>query len=269
MTTSTVPDRIPASQAQLLDDVGRTLDAWRRAPLLPLLILLSALVTVAAGSDEPGVLFPATLLGLLLVGWPGAQRLWYLRLWTGRTLTPAEAARATLRCFGRFFVLGLVVGLSAAVLAIPAIVAVVLAADFGPDGAPTFPEGVPGWALVYIALLSVAGYALLTFVTPALVYSSKRVSEAIPIGLRLLRRSWPRTAAYVLVPAVLASAPTLLMDDVLAQPSAALTVLGALVAALGRGATAAYYVRCVPGAGPDGAIQLGPAPGYYPPPAQW
>ncbi len=35
VTPSPVPDRVPASQAAFLDDVGRVLRVWRRAPLAP------------------------------------------------------------------------------------------------------------------------------------------------------------------------------------------------------------------------------------------
>jgi hypothetical protein len=96
------------------------------------------------------------------------------------------------------------------------------------------------------------------------------VRDALPIGLRLLRVSWPQTAAYVLVPAVLAGAPALLLGfDPASPPGPAVALLTTLVLALGRGAVAAYYLRTVPGAGPDGAVQLTASPGYYPAPSGW
>jgi hypothetical protein len=265
---SPVPSRIPASQAQFLDDVGRTLRAWRTAPLLPVTVVAVACLTLLSGLDNRGVATLGGLLGLLLVGWPGAERLWYLRLWTGRTLSPGEAVRATLRCFGRFFVLALAVGSVGAVLAVPAIVGLVRSLDLTSDE-PAFAD-VPTWVLVYFAVLTLLAYVLLTFVTPALVYSSKRLRDAVPIGLRLLRVSWPRTAAYVLVPAVLAGAPGFFLGfEETSSPNAFLTLLGALALSLGRGAVAAYYIRTVPGAGPDGAVRLEAQPGFYPPPATW
>jgi len=270
VTPSSVPPRIPASQAAFLDDLRRVLRAWRVAPLLPVLTLAVAAAQLLSGSGQPGVAALFGLLSLLLVGWPGAERLWYLRLWTGRTLTVAEAWRATLRCFGRFFVLALVVGLAVAVLALPVIVAFFRAADFAADGTVSFPDGFPPWAVGYAVLLTIAGYAVLTFVTPALVYSSRRVRDAIPIGLRLLRVSWPRTWAYVLVPAVLAGAPSILVGlEPLGAATALATLFSAVVLALGRGAVAAFYLRTVPGAGPDGDVQLATAPGYYPATPAW
>ena len=265
-----MPDQIPASQAAFLDDVERTLRAWRRAPLLPVLTLAVAGVGLLGSTGIPSLAALGSVLGLLLVGWPGVERLWYLRLWTGRSLTPGEAVAATLRCFGRFFVLGLVVFAAFGVLGLPAIIGFLRTVEFASDGTPTFPDRLPVWVAVYSLLLGLAGYVLLTFVTPAIVYSSKRVRDAIPIGLRLLRVSWPRTAAYALVPALLTSIPWLsfsLQDFQTANPVGAL--FGALVLLLGRGAVAAYYLRTVPGAGPDGAVQLAPQPGYYPPPQKW
>lgn len=268
MTASPVPARIPASQAAFLDDVRRVLRVWRRTPLLPLVTLAVAVVALLAGVGNGAVAALATVGSLLLVGWPGAERLWYLRLWTGRSLSPAEAWRATLRCFGRFFVLALTVGLAFAVLAIPMLVGVVRTVDV--DGGTLALTELPLWIHVYGALLGVLGYALLTFVTPAIVYSSKHVSEAIPIGLRLLRVSWPRTAAYVLVPAVLAGTPAVFLG---LEPVGAWTVvwtaISTLALAVGRGTVAAYYLRTVPGAGPDGAVRVAETPGYYPAPSSW
>ena len=267
MRASAVPSRIPRSQASFLDDVARTLRAWREAPLLPLTTLAIAVPALAAGND-PAWRTAAGLLTLLFLGWVGTQRLWYLRLWTGRTLTLAEAWRANLRCFGRFFVLGLVVGVAFLVLAIPLVVPLAQAFELGPDGMATLPNGLPLWVEVYSALLAVLGYAVLTFVTPAIVYSSRRVRDAIPIGLRLLKVSWPATAAYVLVPAAGASLPGLLGSVDPLQPEGLLAgLVSTLVLALGRGAVSAYYLRTVPGAGPDGDVRLEPEPGYYPPPA--
>lgn len=166
--------------------------------------------------------------------------------------------------------LGLAVGGAGAVLALPVFVAIVRVAQFEDDGSVSFLDELPLWATAYAVLLGVLGYALLTFVSPAIVYSSKRVRDAVPIGLRLLRVSWPRTAAYVLVPAVLAGVPGLLLGlEPVGGRTALATAFTTLVLALGRGAVAAYYLRTVPGAGPDGAVQLGETPGYAPLPPAW
>ena len=40
----------------------------------------------------------------------------------------------------------------------------------------------------------------LTFVTPALAFRTRRVGEAVSLGLRMIRSDWPSCAAYVLAP---------------------------------------------------------------------
>ena len=269
MGPSTVPTHVPASQAAFLDDVGRALRAWREAPLLPVVTLLVALVYLASGSEPAGLAVAASLLALLLVGWPGAERLWYLRVWTGRDLTLGEAGRATLSCFGRFFVLALVVGLVAGLLLAPMAVVLLSRVELS-NGSATLPGGVPAWVWLYTGLVFAAGYAALTFVTPALVYSSRRIRDAVPLGLRLLRVSWPHTAAYVLVPALVAGASSLVTDSRGVDGTAvAVTVVSTLLFALSRGATAAYYLRVVPGVGANGAVRVEPEPGFYPPAERW
>jgi len=269
VTPSPVPDRIPASQAAFLDDVGRVLRAWRAAPLLPAVTVGVGVVQLLSAVESPAVAGPAALVALLLIGWPCAERLWLLRLWTGRRLTAGEAARATLRCFGRMLVFALVVGLVLLVLLVPLGVVLASRADLSEDGTLTFAGGEPAWLGPYLFAVTVAGYAALTFVTPALAYSSRRVRDALRIGLRLLRVSWPRTLAYVLLPALVAAAGGALSYRGLDGVAVVATVAAAALLALGRGATAAYYLRNVPGAGPDGAVQLEAAPAYYPAPAGW
>lgn len=266
---SPVPDRIPASQAAFLDDVGRVLRVWRRTPLLPVVTVGVGVVQLLSAVEQPAVALLSALLALLLLGWPCAERVWLLRLWTGRQMTLGQAWRVTLRCFGRMFVLGLVALLAAGLLLLPLGVALALQVEVADDGSVSLPGGEPAWVAPYVVAVTVVGYCLLTFVTPALAYSSRRVRDALRIGVRLLRVSLPQTAAYVLLPALLAAGGTALTYRGLDAVAVLATVLSAAGLALGRGATAAYYVRTVPGAGPDGAVQVDPQPGHYPAPSGW
>src|SRR5439155_25886579 len=55
---------------------------------------------------------------------------------------------------------------------------------------------------LYLGLTAVAillDFAL-TFVTPALAFSTRRAKEALAMGLRMIPSEWPRAALYVLVP---------------------------------------------------------------------
>jgi hypothetical protein len=261
---SPVPSRIPPAQAQLVADVGRTLRAWRAAPLLPVVALGVGVAQLLAAVEQPAVALLAALLALLLLGWPCAERVWLLRIWTGRSMTLAQAWRGTLDCFGRMLVLGLVVLLGGALLLLPLGVALALQVEVAADGAVALPGGEPDWVGPYVAVVTAVGYCVLTFVTPALAYSTRRVRDALRIGLRLLRVSLPQTAGYVLLPALVAAGGTALTYRHLDAVAVLVTVLSAAALALGRGATASYYVRTVPGAGPDGAVRLEPEPGFYP-----
>lgn len=118
---------------------------------------------------------------------------------------------------------------------------------------------IPSWPLLAIAALgTVVVDVLFTFVTPALVLTSHRVRDALRIGLRLLRATWPMAAAYVLIPpfaAVIISLYTGLRPALSIPLVAASTMLNLLV----KGATVAYYLRLVPAAGVDGALVPKPA----------
>jgi hypothetical protein len=85
---------------------------------------------------------------------------------------------------------------------------------------------------------------VLTFVAPALAFATDRPGEAISIGLRVLRRTWPRNARYVFVPPLAVAAlarihfpgEPLLLVLVLAAPAALLNLLF-------KGATARFYLQ--------------------------
>jgi hypothetical protein len=87
------------------------------------------------------------------------------------------------------------------------------------------------------------GDFVFTFVTPALAFSTRRVSEALSIGWRTLWDGWPATAPYaVAAPLVLIGVGQLLSRTLGAGGSLA-SLVGLLLALLFKGATAAYYLR--------------------------
>lgn len=269
----TVPDRVPAWAPRFGEDCGRAWRVWRRYPLLPVLTVVLGVLPVLVGSggqprtapDGSSVVEPATgaaagagtlvsLLLLLTLGFPGAQRLWYARAWHGEQVEPAQVASWTVRQFGRWCVLGLAVGGVALLLAVPALVPLVRDLEVRPDGTVVQPP-TPFLLSAYLVGVVVVLDVLLTFVTPALVFTSHRVRDAVRIGLRLLVRTWPGAAAYALVPplaVVLASLWTGLPREV----SVPLVALSTLANLLVKGATAALYLRTMPMVGPLGAMSL-------------
>lgn len=270
-----IPRTTARGQAGFVDDVRWAAAVCWRQPLLPvasLLIGVTPLLASVGGSSRvengvatstassPGWQAVGGLVGLVvfaLLGFPGTQRLWFLRAATGRRLTAGEILPLTFRYFGRFFVVGLVFFGLALVFLLPAVVEYARGVDIRPDG--TASVTTPSWPLLALAALgTVVLDVLFTFVTPALVLTSHRVRDALRIGLRLLRATWPMAAAYVLIPpfaAVVLSLYTGLPPAVSIPLVAASTLLNLLV----KGATVAYYLRLVPAAGVDGALFPKPA----------
>jgi hypothetical protein len=85
---------------------------------------------------------------------------------------------------------------------------------------------------------------LLTFVTPALAFTTRSVRRALRIGLSTIKREWGSARWYVLVPPLAISLvsravrPTAGVAAVVVPPVAA-----ELLTLLFRGATAAFYLR--------------------------
>jgi hypothetical protein len=128
------------------------------------------------------------------------------------------------------------------------------------DGTVATPA--PTWRLLLlIAVMTIVVDVACTFVTPAIVFTSHRVRDALTIGLRVLRASWPSTAPYALIPPLAVVAFTLYsgLSPALAVPLVAASTLLNLIV---KGATAAYYLRVVPTPWADGALAVHPR---YPP----
>jgi hypothetical protein len=172
-----------------------------------------------------------------LAGWEGTEQVWYRRAFAGKTMATAELWPMTWAFLGRFLVLGFLSGL-------PLLVGAALS-----SGA----DGVVGW--VGRVLVSVMVFGALTFVAPALAFSTRWVHVAVPKGVRLLRNGWPATARYAAV-AVVAGASWLVP-----LPGVAGALVRLLVGALGQlavtGAVVAWYLRREK-TGEDGAAYRDP-----------
>ncbi len=213
-------------------DLGASLAVWSSEPKLPLWTLALALaieIPTAVGRQPgyPGLAFVALPFELILVGWVGTQRIWYLRAFRGKTMGPGEASRFTKAFFGPFFVLDLLVGL-------------ILIVPFG-----ALLRIRPTGTVFYVAVLTVLMDVLLTFVTPALAYSTDRATEALKTGWRLLRGDWPGCAWYALTPplAVTLVNRTLPRSSLALVPAAIIGTVAWMLNLWFKGATAAYYLR--------------------------
>lgn len=249
-----VPRLIRRGESGFLEDLARALQVWRQQPALPLLTTLFAAVTVLVSTDAVpgGLTFLAAVVAFLFFGYVGAERLWYLRAFTGRRLSLRGALRVSLSYWGRFVRLGLLVLVVSIPLYAPAVPAL---SDAGraADGGGEAP-GLPLWASVYIGVVSLVIDFALTFVTPALVFSTERAWDALRIGLRLLRRTVPHALLYVLFPPFAVLLLTRVSSGELGWAGAVLIVATSLLNLAAKGATAAFYLRVMPTAGPDGAL---------------
>lgn len=246
-----VPDRVDDGQARFVEDVRAALGVWRRYPALPLLTTGFAVV-VAAGSSQWAGGPLALLVAGVFFAWVGSERLWYLRVLTGRTLSVRSALRASLTYWGRFMALMLWVS----VLTIPLYAPALVYGGFFDQQRLEGKTSLPLWASAYLGVGTLITDFLLTFVTPALVYNTRRARSALRIGLRLLRRTWRHAFLYVLFPPLAVLLLTRFSSGPIGWGGAALYVASSLVNLVAKGATAAYYLRVMPITEPDGDIDL-------------
>ena len=208
-----------------LRDFIAAVGAWGKQPALP---LISVLVWAGPGfiPDETALLVVELLILLFSAGWAGTERIWYLRAFRGVGIRPTEAWNLTWSFVGRFVRLGLLVFLAL----MPALV-------------------IGYWntslMLLAIAILGVPIDTALTFVLPALSYSTNSVGAALRIGLRMIRTEWPASAVYVLLPplAMLAAVRVLPASKVGVAGRIGITVATTLLYIAFKGATAAFYLR--------------------------
>jgi hypothetical protein len=224
-----------AGAAGLADDFAadcrRSFAVWTRQPLLPLIsVLFWTLPAASYGNDA--LHFVLAVVTIIFLGWPGTEREWYRRAFAGEPFRLSEIWPTTQRFFGPFLRLGLLV----LPLVIPLIAYVISS-----ESAPAAGLGV---SLVLFFVLDV----VLTFVTPALTFTTSSARSALSIGVAMLRRQWPAAAPYALTPAlvVILGAQTLL--EPIIGPAGALvgTALACLVELALKGATVAFYLRHVP-----------------------
>lgn len=196
--------------------------------LLPVAIAVGLVgigTTAAAGTSVgivAGLLVPVWLV--VWAGWLGTERVVIARAARGEELD-ARNAWGSVRILGPRFI-------RLALALLPLGLLLVLAG--GTLGAASL-----RYRLVLAVVVLAVGIGL-TFVTPALVFTTSRLRDAVPIGWRLLRTTWPETWAHAVVPAATMAAVAALALD------AVVWVLAVEVLALVfRGATALRYVDLV------------------------
>lgn len=170
-------------------------------------------------------------------GWSGAERLFFLRQHEGKAVTLWELFRATPRFAGRFVRLGCLL-----LLAIGPIVFLTgyfegRHAAAGGHSSSTVPSHLP------LALAVVVMDLVLTFVTSALVFTTRSATQALRIGVSMIRQTWPRSGLYVICPALALNMLNSIYPTQLPFVKVATTAGLAVLALLAKGATAAFYLR--------------------------
>ena len=212
-------------------DVGQAVAVWSRQPLLPITSVLWWTVP-ASGYANDALTLVMGVVAILTVGWPGTEREWYRRAFTGKGLELSEILPTTWHFFGRFLRLIL--------LGSPVVILLIAVISWS-QGAPVLEAVIP---LVLVFMIDVA----LTFVTPALTFTTSSARSALLIGLAMLRTHWPAAAPYALTPALVVILGTqTLLQPVIGQGGAYVaTALAGLLSLALKGATVAFYLRHSP-----------------------
>ena len=200
--------------------------------------------------DGLGSLTLRALHSLFLLGWYGAERVFFQRHLEGKAVRVPHLLQLARPFVGRFFVLGVFVGIIGATVGFA--VLRILGSDLA-QGAAAMPLA----SQLVLAVLAITMDFLLTFVTPALAYTTRSVSEALGIGVAIIRETWPRSALYVLCPPLALN----ILQNIFPVGGVALrcivTSVVVLVGLLAKGAIAAFYLREQGSYSEDGAAYIG------------
>jgi len=202
---STVEPRLATVETRgdsFLRDFLASLRVWRHHPALPFLSTLIWAVPAFFPDDAAFLVVDLPIL-LFSAGWVGTERIWYLRAFRRGSIRPREVWTLTWAFVGRFVRLGLLILVS-----------------FLPVLAIAYWN--PSLLTLLIALFALPIDMALTFVTPALSYTTNSVRTALRVGLQMVRTGLPASALYVLFPplAMLAAARVLPASRIGIRPSA-------------------------------------------------
>jgi hypothetical protein len=83
----------------------------------------------------------------------------------------------------------------------------------------------------------------LTFVTSALVFTTRSARQALRIGLAMIRQTWPRSGLYLLCPPLALNMLNSIYPTEILVVNVVTTAGLGLLALLAKGAIAAFYLR--------------------------
>jgi hypothetical protein len=154
-------------------------------------------------------------------------------------VTLRHLLRLVIPFMGRFLVLGLWL----AAIMIPSSVALVRAAGVDIDQLGDPATHVPIFLQIEAAALFILMDFLLTFVTPALAFSTKSVALSWHIGFTMILGTWPRSALYVLCHPLALTLLTQAFPVGGRVVQLTLTSVFVLLGLVAKGAIAAFHLR--------------------------
>jgi membrane-anchored glycerophosphoryl diester phosphodiesterase (GDPDase) len=253
---------LPQSSSQVFKaDLAQSFKALRsdvRLPLLTLALVVIQYIPSAFPLDAQQIVSWIVIpVSIFYLGYVGTERIWLARLFHGETLNFRGIWSWSWHLWPRFFALWLLMMLFFLPLLIPIViesfqVATELAEEVRRTG-ETFeqdPEELarrfltPTLLVLAIAMGLLMDFAL-TFATPALAMSRLGPGQALKENLRIIRKQFPTSLFYVLIPP-LAALITIRFLPVTALGTPlyiGLASVGALLILWFKGATLAFYLR--------------------------
>ncbi len=220
-------------QNRFADDLRTAATALVRQPSVPLFSVGLYLVPllVPSPNNDRALLTLAWCVPFFLwlafsFGWFGVERIFFLRQLRNQPITLRQLVGLARAFVGRFFRLGMLTSIW-----IAPFLAVSIAIQ----------KSHPGWSRVSTALCFILLDFSLTFVTPALAFTTRSARNAVRIGFDMIRETWPRCAIYVLCPPLALNILNFQNSSPIER--GVLTVLIVLTALLAKGTIVAFYVR--------------------------
>ncbi len=235
------PPESNSSQLGFGADLGSAARALVSQPSVPLVSLaaglLPSLSILSTSKHHSGVLsFINGLLDVVLffqLGWYGAERVFFQRHFTGKPVTVRHLLRLVRPFMGRFFAAGLPFG-----IVLSAFCVFIFSVHRPVKGLP-----LPGWFYLGAGLLGVAMDFALTFVTPALAYTTRSAVRALGLGFGMIRQTWPRCTLYVLCPPLALNLMHMVYPVSNVPVNLVISSVLVFVSLLAKGAIAAFYLR--------------------------
>jgi hypothetical protein len=187
---------------------------------------------------------------VFLIGFVGAQRVWFLRKLRGVPFEAREAWTVPWKFFGRFLCLDLL----GALLVIPIVVPLAIATAHHRT-TTTHRFHLSPWVTVGVVIGAFLVDVALTFVVPALALNVRSVRTAIRLGWNITKSTWPTNAWYMFAPGVTILALAAVLPESVASSGVYVPtgLISALLSLWFKGAIVAFYVRSVDPASPDGS----------------